>query len=239
METVQNAHIGVSSHIISNEPARLAGWASLALLACWILALTGSIITSSVFSGAADAFIPEKIGANVLAASLGWFLQILLGSIMIMLSLPYSDYLAKPGNILVRFALIGGLLGGVFFIAAGAGGQENVFQSVFSTPEQNQAAAEAAGLADLTVINVANNLVAGGMRSTGSYMFGWAMVLWGAAALKSDKLPKVLCWIQIVTGVLFALTVWIGPISGPFSFLGMLFWSFWLGIFLLRMKRTA
>jgi hypothetical protein len=238
METVQNANIGVQSRNVGPGPARLAGWFALAVFAGWILAFAGSILSSSVFPGAADQFIPAKIQANILLASLNWFTQIALGTALVALALPFSDYLAKPMNILVRFALIAGLLGGVFFIAAGAGGQENVFSSVFSTSEQNLAAAEAIQLPDLTVINVANNRVAGGMLSTGSYMFGWSLALWGIAALKMKKLPTALCWIQIVTGVLFALTVWIGPITGPFSFIGMLIWSLWLGIFLLRVKQT-
>lgn len=154
------------------------------------------------------------------------------------LALPFSEYLAKPMTLLVRFALAAGLLSGVFLIAAGAGGQENVFQSVFPTAQQNLESARAIGLPDLTVLNMANNTVSGGMRSTSAYASGWAMVLWGVAALKTKKLPIALSWIQIVTGILFALTVWIGPVTGPFSFIGMLIWSIWLGIYLLRVKQT-
>lgn len=238
METVHNANIKVQQHNVRTGPARLAGWAALAVFTGWILAFAGAMLTSSAFPGAADQFIPAKIQANILLVSLGWLFQILLGSALMALALPFSDYLSKPMNRLVRFALIAGLLGGVFLIAAGAGGQENVFLSVFPTAQQNMESAKAIGQPDLTVLNMANNIVSGGMRSTAAYASGWAMVLWGIAALKTKKLPIALSWIQIVTGILFALTVWIGPITGPFSFIGMLIWSIWLGIFLLRVKQT-
>ena len=238
METVQNANVGAQSRNVGAGPARLAGWSALAVFAGWILALTVGMVSSSVFPGAADQFIPAKIQANMILSSLNWFTQIVLGTALVALALPFSDYLAKPMNTLVRFALIAGLLGGVFLIAAGAGGQENVVQSAFPTAQQSIDLSKAIGLPDLTVINMANNIVSGGMRSTAAYASGWAMVLWSIAALKTKKLPTVLSWIQIVTGILYALTVWIGPIIGLFSFIGMLVWSIWLGIFLLRVKQT-
>jgi hypothetical protein len=237
METIQNVNARVQKTNVVTGPAQLAGWFALAVFVAWMLAFVGGILSSSVFPGAADQFIPAKIQANVFLASLNWFTQIALGTALVAFALPFSDFLIKPMNTLVRLALIGGLLGGVFFIAAGSGGQENIFQSVFPSPEQNITVAQAIGLPDLTVINAANDLVSGGMRSTGSYLVGWSMVLWGIAALKTRKVPTVLSWIQIVTGILFTLTVWIGPITGPFSFIGMLIWSLWLGIFLLRVKR--
>jgi hypothetical protein len=238
MDTVQNLNIKVQQPSGIAGQARLAGWFALAVFAAWILAFVGGMLSSSVFPGAADQYIPAKIQANVFLASLNWFTQIALGTVLVAFALSFSEYLLKPMNTLVRLALIGGLLGGVFFIAAGAGGQENVFQSAFPSTEQNSAVVQAIGLPDLTVINAANDLVSGGMRSTGSYLVGWSMLLWGVAALKTRKLPAVLSWIQIVTGILFALTVWIGPITGPFSFLGLLVWSLWLGIYLLRVKKV-
>jgi hypothetical protein len=238
METEQNINIKGQQSNVTAGPARLAGWFAVAVFAAWILAFIGGMLSSSVFPGAADQYIPAKIQANLFLASLNWFTQIALGTVLVAFALSFSDFISKSMNTLVRLALIGGLMGGVFFIAAGAGGQENVFQSVFPSSEQNRAVIQAIGLPDLTVMNAANDLVSGGMRSTGSYLVGWSMVLWGFAALKTRKLPTVLSWIQIVTGILFALTVWIGPITGPFSFIGLLVWSLWLGIFLLRVKKA-
>src|SRR5512138_3337338 len=153
METVQKANIKVQQHNVGTGPAQLAGWAALAVFVGWILAFAGAMLTSSVFSGAADQFIPAKIQANIFLASLSWFTQIALGTALVALALPLSDYLSKPMSRLVRFALIAGLLGGVFFIAAGAGGQENVFLSVFPTAQQSMETAKAIGLPDLTVLN--------------------------------------------------------------------------------------
>lgn len=238
MATIQNASIKIQQRTEGIGLTRLAGWAALAVFAGWILAFAGGMISNNAFPGSADQFIPAKIQANIFLASLNWFTMIVLGTAFVALALPFSDYISKPMNMLVRFALIAGLLCGVFMIAAGAGGQENVFLSVFSTAQQNLDTAKAIGLPDLTVINRSNALAAGGMLSTSAYAAGWAMVLWGIAALKTKRLPIVLSWIQIVTGILFALTVWIGPITGPFSFIGMLIWSIWLGVFLLRVKQT-
>ncbi len=236
METVQTGNTKARALSIQPDTARAAGWVSLAVFAAWILAFVFSILTNQVFPGIADQFIPAKIQANVLMASFSWLTQILLGTIYVVQALTLSDYLAKPAGWLVRFALIGGVIGGIFLVAAGAGGQENIFLSVFYSPQQLQELAKAVGAADLTVIAMANNIVAGGMRSTAAYATGWAMILWSAAALKTRKLPAVLCWIQIVGGLGYALTVWIGPFSGPVSFLGILVSSLWLGIFLLRVK---
>jgi hypothetical protein len=238
METVQNINTKVQQPNVAAGPKRLAGWLALAVFAAWILAFVGGMLSSSVFPGSADQFIPAKIQTNIILASVNWFTMIVLGTALVALALPLSDYLSKPMNMLVRFAMVAGLLCGVFTIAAGAGGQENVFLSVFSTAQQNLETAKAIGLPDLTVINRANALVSGGMLSTAAYASGWSMVLWGIAALKTRKLPTVLSWIQIMTGILFALTVWIGPITGPFSFIGLLVWSLWLGIFLLRVKKA-
>ena len=180
--------------------------------------------------------MPAKIQANVLAASVGWVSQIALGTTTVALAIMFSDYLATPLTLKVRFALVAGIVAGAFLVAAGAGGQENIFTSVFYSPEQASQLSSAMGTPDLTVINAANNLVAGGLRSTSAYAMGWAVVLWSLAALQAKKFPAVLNWIGMISGVLFALTVWIGPITGFPAFLGFLVWHLWLGILLVRSK---
>lgn len=212
------------------------GWAALALFVLWLLAVAVAIAQSSVFPGFSDQFIPAKIQANVLIATLNWLLQLAIGTVVIALALPLSYYLATPLNMVMRFALLAGVIGGAFLVAAGAGGQENVFGSLFYTPEQASQLAAAIGTPDLTVINVANSLVAGGFRSTAAYATGWAMVLWSITALKTKRFPPLLNWIGIIGGLLYALTVWIGPITGFPSFLALEVWHIWLGIVLLRSK---
>lgn len=215
---------------------KTVGWAALVLFVLWLLALVVAIAQSSVFPGFSDQFIPAKIQANVLMVTLNWLIQLAIGTAIIALALPLSYYLATPLSMMMRFALVAGVLGGAFFVAAGAGGQENVFVSIFYTPEQASQLARAMGTPDLTVINAANNLVAGGFRSTAAYAAGWATVLWSVAALKTKRFPAVLNWIGIVGGILFALTVWIGPITGFPSFLALQVWYIWLAIILLRSK---
>ena len=225
----------VTSNSQAVSPKKI-GWAALALFLLWLLAIVVAIAQSSVFPGFSDQFIPAKIQTHVLMATLNWLLQLAIGTAVIALALPLSYYLATPLNMIMRFALVAGAIGGAFLVAAGAGGQENVFGSLFYTPEQASQPAKAIGTPDLTVINVANNLVAGGLRSTAAYATGWAMVLWSITALKTKRFPTILNWIGIISGILFALTVWIGPITGFPSFLGMQVWHIWLAIILLRSK---
>lgn len=217
---------------------KLAGGVALALFVLWLLALVVAIAQMSVFPGFADQFIPAKIQANVLMATLNWLLQLAIGTAVIALALPLSYHLATPLNMMMRVALVAGVIGGAFLVAAGAGGQENIFGSVFYSPEQSSQLASAIGTPDLTVINVANSLAAGGFRSTAAYATGWAMVLWSITALKTKRFPAILNWIGIIGGILYALTVWIGPITGFPSFLAMQVWHIWLAIILLRSKRV-
>ena len=214
---------------------RVGGWASLAGLLLWLLAfVTAIVVVSSAFPGYVDRFVPANIQSHMFAATLDATLQLALGTVLVALAFGLSFYLTEPLTPLTQIALVAGLVGGIFMIAAGAGLQENVFGVAFGSQEQNTLAAATIGLPDLTVVNMTNGLVSGGMRSTAAYGSGWAMVLWGIAALRTKRLPTVLNWIGIVTGILFALTVWIGPFVGPVAFLGMLIWHTWLGVFLLR-----
>jgi hypothetical protein len=239
VETVQHANLSIKSSAGQIPAARLAGWSALSVLLLWLASFAGAMLASSAFPGVADQFLPAKIQANVALASLPWLSQLALGTALVALAVPLSDYLASSAGWLYRFALISGIVAGLFLIAAGAGGQENVLTTAFHTPQQATDLAKAVGTSDLTVINVANDVVSGGMRSTAAYASAWSMVLWGIAALKTRKLPVALSWIQILTGVLYGLTVWIGPLVGPIAFLGMLIWSAWLAIYLLRAKSKA
>ena len=221
----------------SNMHAKRTGYAALGAIAILLLVfIYGIAIGSQVFPGITDPFIPAKIGANMLAASLNSTMQLVYGTAIIALAVLLSYYRPSPLSNVLRIALVAGIIGGAGFIAAGAISQEKVFLSVFYTPEQSMEMAQAIGTSDLTVINMALEMVAGGMRSAGSYAFGWALILWGIVALRARRFPAVLNWIGIASGVFFALTNWIGPIAGPFAFLGLIIWHIWLGIYLLRSK---
>jgi hypothetical protein len=60
--------------------------------------------------------------------------------------------------------------------------------------------------------------------------------LWSLTALKTHTLPRRLNWIGMIVALLFGLTVWIGPLTGPIAFLGLLIWHLWLGVLLVRSK---
>lgn len=225
-----------SSNAIQSVSPKSVGWLSIAMFVLWLLAIATAIVQATAFPGFSDQFVPAKIQANILAASVGWVSQIALGTTTVALAIMFSDYLATPLILKVRFALAAGIVAGVFLVAAGAGGQENIFTSVLYSPEQASQLSAAMGTPDLTVINAANNLVAGGLRSTSAYAMGWAVVLWSLTALQAKKFPAVLNWIGMISGVLYALTVWIGPLTGFPALLGFLVWYLWLGILLVRSK---
>ena len=225
-----------SSKTMQTVSSKAVGWVSIAMFVMWLFAGVTGIVQATVFADFSDQFVPAIIHANILAASVGWLSQITLGTAAVALAVMFSYYLATPLTMKLRFALVAGVTAGIFLVAAGAGGQENILTSVFYSPEQASQLSSAMGTPDLTVINAANNLVAGGLRSTSAYAMGWAVILWSLTALQAKKFPIALNWIGIVTGVLFALTVWIGPVTGLPSFLGFLVWHLWLGIILVRSK---
>ncbi len=216
-----------------NPNTKWTGYVALTTIGILFLVfIYGIAIASQVFPGVADSIIPAKIKANILASSLDSTLQLVYGTALIALAILLSYYHASPLTHVLRLALVAGIIGGAGFIAAGAISQEKVLMSVFWSPQQSTEVANAIGTPDHAVINMALNLTAGGMRSAGSYAFGWALILWGIAGLRAQRFPVVLNWIGMVSGVLFALTNWIGPIAGPLAFLGMIIWHVWLGIYL-------
>ena len=214
---------------------RLGGWAALAVLLLWLVAFgTALVIQATIFPGYADRFVPAKIQAHLVATSVDATVQLVMGTALVALAFGLSYYLSTPLTPLTQLALVAGIAAGICMIAAGAVLQENAFSVVFPTAEQTTQLALAAGLPDLTAITVATTRVAGGLRSTAAYASGWAMALWSIAALRTKRLPAVLNGIGLVTAILFALTVWIGPLTGPVAFVGMLIWHAWLGVRLLH-----
>src|SRR6185295_5593040 len=99
-----------SSNSQSVSP-KMIGWVALALFALWLIAIIVAIAAMSVYPGFSDQFIPAKIQANVIMASLNWLLQIAIGTAVIALALPLSYYLATPLNLTLRFALVAGVFG--------------------------------------------------------------------------------------------------------------------------------
>ncbi len=216
---------------------KLGGWVALALFVLWLLAfINAAVIQSQAFPKDADRFIPAKIQANALATTLDATLQLALGTVLVALALSLNDYLATPLTTFVRLGLVAGIVAGVCFVIAGAG-LEDIIHTNILLPQFASGIAKDLGIPDYPALSNATSLIVfNTMRAPASYALGWAMVLWSIAALRAKKLPAILNWIGIVAGTLFALTVWAGPIVGPFAFLGLLVWHLWLGIALLRAK---
>ena len=136
-------------------------------------------------------------------------------------------------------AMIAGVVGGAAFVAAGAIQQETVFYAVFVDSKQASELATASGASDLTGLNLMITVVAGGMRSAGSYAFGLAWIGWAVIGARSSRLPRWLSAVGVIAGFGFALTNWIGPLAGPFAFFGSLIWLAGLALVLFRRSRAV
>jgi hypothetical protein len=202
---------------------RPAAWAALATLLSLLASLVIAGLGSSALPGTADRYIPTQVARNIPVLTADATLQLAFGTVLIVLAVTLGAYLA-PGGIIGRLALVAGILGGGAFIAAGAVLQETVFYSVFIDSNQASKLAAASGSKDLTALNLAISVVAGGLRSAGSYALGLAWVGWAVLGTRMRRLPRLLGLVGVIAGLGFALTNWIGPLAGPFAFFGSVIW---------------
>jgi hypothetical protein len=205
-----------------------AAYAALAVFVLFLGALVVAVVGSGALPGAADRYVPARVAENIAVLAADATLQLLLGSALIVMAVTLGRYLGTDG-----------LLGWLAMIAGGAIQQETVFYAVFVDSKQAGELATASGASDLTALNLAINVVAGGMRSVGSYAFGLAWIGWAVIGVRVGRLPRLLGAVGVVAGVGFALTNWIGPLAGPFAFFGSLLWLSGLAIVLFRRSRVG
>jgi hypothetical protein len=215
-----------------------AAFAALAMLVLFIGSLVVAGVGSGSLPGTADRYVPARIAENLAVLTADATLQLFFGSAMIVLAITLGRYLGTHG-LLAWLALVVGVVGGAEFIAAGAVLQETVFNSVFLDSRQAGELAAASGTPDLTALNLAIGVVAGGLRSAGSYSFGLAWIGWAVIGLQTGRLPRPLAIVGVVAGLGFALTNWIGPLAGPFAFFGSLIWLAGLAVVLHRRSRSG
>ena len=221
--------------------ADLTGHAAFAVLATFVL-LLGALVVAGIGSGAlpgvTDRFVPARVAENIAVLTADATVQLFMGTALIVMAVCLGRYLGTDG-LVGWLAMIAGVVGGAAFVAAGAIQQETVFYAVFVDSEQAGALASASGTSDLTGMNLMISVVAGGMRSAGSYAFGLAWIGWAIIGARSGQLPRPLSAMGIIAGLGFALTNWIGPLAGPFAFFGSLIWLAGLAIVLYRRSRVT
>lgn len=217
---------------------RPAAWAALATLLSLLLSLVIAGLGSSALPGTADRYIPTQVARNIPVLTADATLQLAFGTALIVLAVSLGAYL-DPGGIIGRLVLVAGILGGAAFIAAGAVLQETVFYSVFIDSRQASKLAAASGSKDLTGLNLAISVVAGGLRSAGSYALGLAWIGWAVFGMRTRRLPRLLGLVGVIAGIGFVLTNWIGPLAGPFAFFGSLIWLGGLVFVLFRRTTLA
>ena len=215
-----------------------AAYASLAAFGSLLGALVVAGIGSGALPGVADRFVPARVAENIAVLTADATVQLLLGTALIVMAVSLGRYLGTDG-LLGWLAMIAGVVGGAAFVAAGAIQQETVFYAVFVDSKQAGELATASGASDLTGLNLMISVVAGGMRSAGSYAFGLAWIGWAVIGARSGRLPRPLSAVGVIAGIGFALTNWIGPFAGPFAFFGSLIWLAGLAIVLFRRSRIV
>jgi hypothetical protein len=181
--------------------------------------------------------VPSKVADNLALVTADATVQLLLGSALVIMAVTLGRYLGL-GGLLGWLALVAGVIGGAGFIAAGAIQQETVFYSVFVTSKEATELAAASSANDLTGMNLAIGVVAGGMRSAGSYAFGLAWVGWAVIGARAGQISRWLSAAGVIAGVGFVLANWIGPFSGPLAFFGSVIWLFGLAFVLFRKARA-
>lgn len=129
---------------------------------------------------------------------------------------------AAPNRTLLM--LIGFVAAGALFTAGGV--VQHMGRHIVSrTPIDDPATYEA--------IFRAHSLVVPGLTASGRVMLGIGLVPLGWAGLATGKLPRVLCWIYLVGGLLSFFAYLIGGIGELVAILGIV-WNIWQGIVLWR-----
>ena len=83
------------------------------------------------------------------------------------------------------------------------------------------------------------NAVSGGMEEGSRFAAGCFLILAGWAALAARDMPRPLAYLAIVSGADQLLEVFVRPLSpvfGPIAGIGLIIWSVWIGVLLLRSR---
>ena len=84
--------------------------------------------------------------------------------------------------------------------------------------------------------------VTGGMEEGSRFAAGCFLILAGWAALAARDMPRPLAYLAIVVGADQLLEVFVRPLSpvfGPVAGIGLIIWSVWIGVLLLRSRSMA
>ena len=173
------------SQLRTGSPAP-AAYGALAALGSLLAALVVAVIGSGALPWDRRSIsVPGAGGREPRGADRrGRPVQLLLGTALIFMAVSLGRYLGTDG-LVGSMAMIAGVVGGAAFVAAGAIQQETVFYALFVDSKQTGELALAAGVTDLTGFNLLISVVAGGMRSAGSYAVGLAWIGWAVIGARS------------------------------------------------------
>ena len=143
---------------------------------------------------------------------------------LVVLAVGLADRLHGKTPMLTRLSVVAAVVGSAAFLALGV-------VRMVGIPELARLSVEgqaAAGPAYLTL-----NVVTHGFQIAGIFAWGWWALLLNWSALRSAELPRLLCYLGLLWGVLGILTFAVAPFSVAGVLVGLI-WSAWLGVTLLR-----
>lgn len=201
---------------------RLGGYASLltGLAFIAILVIDFAILAPQGFAGPGTS--PELVLALVNKSAVPFQLLdvfSVLGSVTLLLSaLAVQERLRAGAPNQMRLAVIAASIASALILLLSAA-------DFSSTPI-------IAGTQNATILQ-ASLALTDGMLNGGIFALGWMLFLWGWAGLDTKGLPKLLCYVLLLTGIL-GIVAFVITILGILVVILNVIWGFWLGYVLLR-----
>lgn len=180
-----------------------------------------------------DLNSPDKvlpvISSPVLKVYYGLFLVF---GLSIVVTIGVYDRLEGKPSALMQIALAASLASSVFWISYGMFGSAMV-STLRSLNAQNPALFEGSLVSATIVIN--------GLLNSAPFAGSWNIILWGSAAIQTRKLPVILGYIVIATGLIRFLIFFVpsrlGSTLNTVHLVMSILWGLWLGAVLLQGER--
>lgn len=207
---------------------KIGGYASIVLVCVVVAALMGalSIYSRYGFAEPGARFNPANVmtiyADSPIGARLSSLIGILIGVLLLLIALALQERMKAKAPNLMCLAVIAASVSCALYLTI-------TISSTISLASMLDAR-------DISVYRVALVIFAG-LRSAASHAWGWALLLSGWAALKTNALPRTLSYIILLCGVMAIIRYILPPFPNPFglmvallSAIGML----WLGVVLIR-----
>jgi hypothetical protein len=177
--------------------------------------------------GGADAFRDPARVLQVGNSPLLWLSHLpnaVFSLTLVVLALALAERLRTKTPMLTSLSVVSAVIASAAFLALG-------MVRMIGIPELARLSVD--GQAAAGPAYLALNVVTHGIQIAGIFGWGWWALLVGWAALRSAQLPRLLCYLGLLWGVLGILTFAVAPLSLVGVLVGLI-WSVWLGVTLSR-----